>query len=179
MRIFIQLFASAALLAMPVVASAAPIDVGQFSVPYPTNVVASYLEDGEGNPIETIAQFKGGAGFARTVWAEEHALLSLEEGVTILKRYCDADGVGSARCTAGRLSRTFKNKHGLSVGEIVLMLEVSIPGEKVQRRRVYGYAVIDGRHKGLLVHSIYTESVVRGESKRLARQLATGASVGN
>lgn len=163
----------------PPVVHASPQQVGSFSMVYPSGWSAAYLTDGQGRPIETIVEIKGAAGYKRTVWAEAHDILSFGDGIAILKRYCDADGgYSSYRCPTGKVVRTFTTPTGLKAAEVMMVLERQVE-LKIERKRFRAFVVHDGRHRGLLIHAVYTEGVTRGNGdiRRIAEKILSELSV--
>jgi hypothetical protein len=162
----------------PLAASAVGIHVGAYRVEYPSNWAVHHVPDFSGKPNTDIAEFKGGAGFKRTAWAESHDILSFQDGIAILKRYCDADG-GYSRysCPAGKVTREFTTKGGLRGAEITMVLQRQV-GLKTERKRFKAYVIHDGKHSGLLIHAVYTEGVTggNGDIRGIAKKMMDGVT---
>ncbi len=173
-------FAFAAMLALatPVLASAVGIEVGSFRVDYPSNWQVQYLADFTGAPNQNIAEFRGGSGFKRTAWAEAHDILTFQDGIDILTRYCNADG-GYSRysCPTAKVTAEFTTKSGLKGAEITMVLQRQVQ-LKIERKRFRAYVLHDGKHAGLLVHAVYTEGITggNGDIRGIAKKIIDGTT---
>jgi hypothetical protein len=157
-------------------ANTVPFAVGTFDVALPDDATGKYWVVIEDGPVTDTAEFEGKK--FRSVWAEEQDAGTLEDAIRILQGFCDDESspyVDVYSCPAHRIVRSFTNAHGLRVTEVLLRMQIRA-GDSVESRRSTAYVVAGNGGKSLLLHSLYTDGILRSKTKPFLFKLAKDTS---